>query len=155
MLKVSPDGLMHSNPAPLKFAKSDSASASTLSQFFLLLFSSCIIFVIVLGQLTELKLLMLNKWRRRFHSSRVKLSFVSMFATWFLMSTCLIWIFGSRFILSNAQSSATLWVRDTCLIYGLLSFDDFLDHRFNIFKNVKQSSRVRRLHVWGITIDIG
>ena len=38
-----------------------------------------------------------------------------------LVSTYLIWIFGSRLILSNNQSSATLWVRYTCLIVGLLS----------------------------------
>ena len=35
------------------------------------------------------------------------------------MSTCLTWISGSKLILSNNQSSATLWVLDTCLIVGL------------------------------------
>ena len=38
------------------------------------------------------------------------------------MSTFLIWIFESKLIVSNNQSSATLWVLDTCLIVGLLSF---------------------------------
>ena len=37
-----------------------------------------------------------------------------------LVSTYLIWIFGSNLILSNNQSSATLWDRDTRLIVGLL-----------------------------------
>ena len=32
----------------------------------------------------------------------------------------LTWIFGSRLIRSNNQSSATLWVMETCLIVGLL-----------------------------------
>ena len=35
-------------------------------------------------------------------------------------STYLISIFGSRLILSNNKSRATLWVPDTCLIVGLL-----------------------------------
>ena len=63
---------------------------------------------------------MLNKRRRLFHSSRVKLPLMSMSATWFLESMHLIWIFGSKLYLSNNQSSATLRVRDTCLVVGLL-----------------------------------
>ena len=88
---------MHSNSALLRsllqLAKPDSASALTLPQVFL--------FAIVLGQLAVLKLLMLNKWRRWFHSSRVKLPFVSVSASWFLESTYLIWIFGIKLILLN------------------------------------------------------
>ena len=80
--------------------------------------SSCILFAIVLRQPAELKMLMFNRRRWLFHSSRVRLPFVSMSASWFLVSTCLIWILGSR--LMNNQSSATLWVRDSCLIVGLL-----------------------------------
>ena len=109
---------------------------------------SCVLFDIVWGQLAELKLPMLNKWRRWFHPSRVKLPCVSMSVSWFLKSMYLIWIFGSRLILSKNPSSATLWVRDTCLIYGLPSFDDFLDHRFSIFKKCKakhQSENTSRL----------
>ena len=64
--------------------------------------------------------MVLTKQRRRFQSSRVKLPFVKMSASWFLVSTYLIWILVSKSILSNSQSSATLWVRDTCLIVGLL-----------------------------------
>ena len=40
----------------------------------------------------------------------------------FLVSMYLIWIFGSRLIRSNNQSSATLWVLETILIVGLLPF---------------------------------
>ena len=43
-----------------------------------------------------------------------------MSASWFLVSMYLIWILGSRIIRSNNQSSATLWVLETCLIVGLL-----------------------------------
>ena len=43
-----------------------------------------------------------------------------MSASWFLVSMYLVWIFGSKLIRSNNQSSATLWVLETCLIVGLL-----------------------------------
>ena len=63
--------------------------------------------------------MMLNRRRRLHHSSRVKLPVVNKSASCFLVSTFLIWIFGSKLILSNNQSNATLWVLDTCLIIGL------------------------------------
>ena len=94
-------------------------------------FCSCILFAIVLVQLikleflaqqVELKWLMLNKWRRLFHSSRVKWHFVKMSVSWCLVSMYRIWILESRLILSNNQSKATLWVLDTCLIVGLRPF---------------------------------
>ena len=56
------------------------------------------------------KFLMLNKRWKLHHSSREKLPLVSMSASW---------DFGSKSFLSNNQSTATLWVRDTCLIVGL------------------------------------
>ena len=65
------------------------------------------------------KLIMLNKRRRWFHTSREKLTLVSMSANWLLVSTYSIWIFGSKLTLANNQSSATVWVLDTCLIVGL------------------------------------
>ena len=63
---------------------------------------------------------MLNKHKRWFHSSRVKFPLVSMSASWFLVSMYLIWILGSKLILSNNQSRATLCVLETCLSVGLL-----------------------------------
>ena len=45
---------------------------------------------------------------------------VRMSASWFLVSMYLIWIFGSKLIRSNNQSSATLWILETCLSVGLL-----------------------------------
>ena len=48
---------------------------------------------------------------------------VNMSASCFLESTNMIWIMGSStYILSNDQSSATLWVRGTCLIVGFFFF---------------------------------
>ena len=64
------------------------------------------------------KFMMLNIRRRWFHSTREK-NFLWLTASWFLVSTYLIWILGSKFILSNNQSRATLWVLDTGLIVGL------------------------------------
>ena len=60
--------------------------------------------------------------QRWFHSSRVNFPFVSMSASWFLVSIYLIWILGSKLIRWNNQSRATLWVLETCLIVGLLPF---------------------------------
>ena len=45
---------------------------------------------------------------------------VRMSASWFLVSMYLIWVLESRLIRSNNQPRATLWVRETCLIVGLL-----------------------------------
>ena len=53
--------------------------------------------------------------------SRVTLPSVTMSASWLLVSTYLIRIIGSKLIQSNNQSGATLWVRDTNLIVGILS----------------------------------
>ena len=65
---------------------------------------------------------MLNQHKRWFHSSRVKFPFVRFTASWFLVSMYLIWMLGPKLILSNNQSRATLWVRETCLVVGLLPF---------------------------------
>ena len=79
-------------------------------------------FAIVSKNTVELKVLILNKHNKRFHSSREKIPFVKLSSSWFLVSMYLIWIFGSGLIGSNNQSSATLWVLETCLIVGLLPF---------------------------------
>ena len=42
------------------------------------------------------------------------------FSSRFLVSTYLIWILGSKLILSDNQSNATLWLLDTCLIIELV-----------------------------------
>ena len=84
--------------------------------------SFCVLFDITSEQVVELKWLMLNKHKRWFHSSRVKFPLVSMSASWFSVSMFLIWILGSKLMLSNNQSRATLWVLQTCLIVGLLPF---------------------------------
>ena len=48
--------------------------------------SSCVLLDIALTLLMERKWLMLNKHKRRFHSSRVQFHLVSMSASWFLVS---------------------------------------------------------------------
>ena len=66
------------------------------------------------------RFMMFNKRSKLFHSSLEKLPVVRKSASWFLESTYLIWILGSRLILSKDQSRATLWVLVTCLTVGLL-----------------------------------
>ena len=66
-------------------------------------------------------LMTLNRCNRWFPSSHVKSPFVKMSASWLFGSTYLIWIFGSKLIMSNNQSNAPLCVLDTCLIVGLLA----------------------------------
>ena len=70
---------------------------------------------------------MINNRTRWFHSSRVILPFLSMSASWFLVSTHLIWSFGPRWF-CQTTNRVRLWVRDTCLIIWASFFDDHLDH---------------------------
>ena len=70
----------------------------------------------------ELKWLKFNKWRRLFHSSRVKFPLVKMSASWCLVSVYRIWTLESIFIQSNNESKATLCVLDTFLIVELRPF---------------------------------
>ena len=116
-------------------------------------FSSCILFAIVSGkpaelkvwmQQIELKWLMLNKWRRLFHSSRVKfpLSMCLRVGAW--VSTSLIRIFGSRLVLSNNQSRATLWVLDTCLVVRLLPLMITASLSSKTYRTELRRLRVRR-----------
>ena len=112
----SPGCLTHPNPASEADLRSDtkliigidfattrysSPSVPSCGLFDMLLDLS-----IVLKWLQEQteKFIMLNKRRRWFHLSRVKLPLVNKFANWILVSTYLIWIFGSK---------------STCLIVGL------------------------------------
>ena len=91
-----------------------------------------------------------TKW---FHSSRVKFPLVRISATWFLVSMYLIRILGSRLIRWNNQSSATLWVLETCLIVGLLPFTIIFNYSFVVFKHIQQGFLMRRFDVWGNTIN--
>ena len=68
------------------------------------------------------RFMMSSRCKKLFHSSRVKLPLVHKSVIWFLMSTCLIWILGSKMIPLNNQSNATRRVPDTCLMVGLLPF---------------------------------
>ena len=130
-LSASPDFYMQSDLMRKRnlsvWEKIDSSlQVATWTQLFLL-FCSCILFAIVeqlselkfLVQQVELKWLTLHEWKRLFHSSCVKFPLVSLSASWFLVSMQRIWIFGSKLILSNSPSRATLLVRETCLVVGL------------------------------------
>ena len=67
-----------------------------------------------------------------------EISLISMSASRFLVSMYLISILGCRLIRSNNQSRATLWFLETCLIVGLLPFNNHLDHCFVVFKHIQQ-----------------
>ena len=97
---------------------------------------------------TTEKLIVLNKRRKWFHSSQVKFPLIDKSASWFLVSTNLIWIFGYKLILSNNQSRATLCIRDMCLIIGLRSLMIIQIHCLIVLKNVQHGFEVRRFAVW-------
>ena len=99
-------------------------------------FGSCILFAIVLRQLikleflaqqVQLKWLMLNKWRRLFHSSRVKLPSVKMSASLCLVSMYRIWILESRLILQNNQDQLCEFLTHVSLLdFGLCDHYGFI-----------------------------
>ena len=98
--------------------------------------SSCVLFDTTSRQLVELKWLMLNKHKRWFHSSCMNFHFVNMSASWFLVSVYLIWILVSQwFDRTTNQSRATLWVRETCLIVGLLPFHNHFNYSASLSSN--------------------
>ena len=97
--------------------------------------------------------MMLNKRRRRFHSSRAKLPLVSMSTSWFLVSTDLIWILGSKLILSNPQSSATLCSGHVSHRWTS-SIDGHFDDSLIVFNNVQLRLTLRRMCVSVYVINI-
>ena len=74
-----------------------------------------------------------EKWRRLFHSSRVKCPFCQQVSN-----------LGSKLILSNNQSRATLWVLDTCLIVGLLPMNIIFNHGFIVLKHAQHRNGLRK-----------
>ena len=84
------------------------------------------------------KLSMLNKRRRWFHSSREKLSLVRMSASWFLVSTYLIWLWG-------LDTCLTVWLRPSIIILMTASLSS---------ENVEQRLILRRMCVGGNEIHI-
>ena len=97
-----------------------------------------------------LKLLMLNKRRRWFHSSRVTLPFISMSASSFLVSAYLIWIFLVRVDCVKEPSKRNSVGSGHVSHCWTSAFDDHLQHRFVFFKNVRRQnekiSRLRKHH---------
>ena len=98
------------------------------------------------------KFTMMNKRSRWFHSSLEKLPWVRKSASWFLVSTYLMWILGSTLILSNNQSNS---VGSGHVSHRRASsFDDHLYHSFVVFENAQLRLIVRRMFVGGYVIHI-
>ena len=110
--------------------------------------SCCVLFDIALRLLMELKWLMLNKHKRWFHSSRVKSPLVSMSASWFLVSMYLIWILGSKLILSSNKPKSNSVGSGNMSHCRASSLDDHFDDSFIVFKDLQQSFLTRRIDVW-------
>ena len=81
-----------------------------------------------------------------------KLPLVRMSASWFLVSTYLIWMLGSNLILSNNQSIATLWVSGHMSHGPTSSFNSHIDRGFFVFKDVQLRFSLRRMCVGGYVI---
>ena len=131
----------------------NSSSAWILLWLFLHLHLLVFFFDNALTLLMELKWVMLNKHQKWFHSSRVKSPFVSMSASWFLVSMYLMWILGVQIdsiiqpIKSNSVGSGNISHCRTSPLY------DHLDHCFVVFKDVQQNFLTRRIRVWGNKIN--
>ena len=114
----------------------------------------CVLFDITSEQLVQLKWLMLNKFNKWFHSSRVKFPLVSMSASRSLVSMYLIWIFGVQInsieqpIKSNSVGSGNM---SHCRASSL---QNHLDYCFVVFEHIQQSFLARRIDVWGKKINI-
>ena len=104
------------------------------------------------------KFMIFNKCKRLSLSSRVKLPLVRMSASWFLVSTHLIWIFGVQVnsvkqpIKRNAVGSSHVSHRWTS------TFDAQFDERFTTFAHVQQRLALRKMcvcgdmvHMWQLT----
>ena len=76
-----------------------------------------------------------------------------MSANWCLVSTYLIWILGSRLVLSNIQSRETLWVVDSCLIVGLLPLM-IIYITTSYFKDEQHRTKARKLRVRRNTVNM-
>ena len=72
----------------------------------------------------------------------------------FFVSMYLIYILESRLIRSNNQSSAILWVQETCLIVETSAFHNHFNCSFIILKHIQQSFLTRGLDVWRNQINV-
>ena len=97
------------------------------------------------------KLIILNIHSGCFHSSPEKLPLVRMSANCLLVSTYLVWIWGSKLTLSNNKSIATLWEFGHMSHRQTSSLNHHLDHSF-VFKDVQLRFTLRRMCVGGYLI---
>ena len=113
-------------------------------------FSSCILFVIVSGQLAELKMLMLNKWRwTSHHAWNCPLSVCLWVGFW---CQC-IW-FGSLGPEWFCQITHQAQLCGFGIHVSLLDFCLWWQS-WSSLQYLQKCTRVRRLDVWGYIIDIG
>ena len=158
--KNPPGCLIHRNPAMVTFAIFDTKLIIgfdfATTRYSSPGFPSCCLFDVILRFLIDLrwlqeqkeKVIVLNKRRKWFHSSRVKLPLVSKSLRWFPRVNILKFlILGSKLILSNNRSGATLWVRDNASHRRTSACNNHLDHCLILFKNKAKhrSGRVVRL----------
>ena len=97
------------------------------------------------------KFTMLNKRRRWFHSSRVKLPSVSMSASWFLVSNLDLWFQVDSVEQPSKRNSVGSGHVSHC---WTSSFDYHLDDSFVVFKNVQLRRALRRMCVCGYVVQI-
>ena len=141
-----PQSTVHSNftnPIRAKHTRNYHKFVVVLSS----LASSCVLFDIDLHLLMELQWLMLSKHKRLFHSSRVKFPFVSVSASWFLVSMHLIWILGVQIDLIEQTIKSNSVVSGNMSLCRPSSLYNHFDHCFVVFKHIQQSFLVRRIYV--------
>ena len=108
----------------------------------------------ILGAASGVEMAELHKWRRLFHSSRVKFPLVNMSASWCLVSMYLIWILGFWFypIKQQIQSSSVVsWHMSHC---RPPPFDDHFNYCFVVLRNREHRTKSRRLPVRRNMINI-
>ena len=124
-------------------------------------FCSCILFAIVSGRLVkleflaqqeELKTLMLDNWRRLFHSSRVKLPLVKMSARWCVVSNVSSLNFSIKIIpVTHPKQLCGFLTHVSWLDFGL-SFP--FNYGFTVLKDIQHSIGTRMCSVWWNVINV-
>ena len=72
----------------------------------------------------------------------------------FLVSTYLMWICGPGWFCQITYQAQLCWSEIHVSLLDTSAFDDHLDHRFSVLKNIEHRTSLWRLHVWGNTIDV-
>ena len=98
-----------------------------------------------------MKWLMLNKWNRLFHSSRVKFPLVNTLASWCLVSMWRILIFGVHInpVKQPTQNNSVgPWNMPHC---GTSTFENHFDYCITVLKDIQHSAGTRmRCTLWNV-----